>query len=325
MSLDLKDFVTNLRSKIGRNTILMTALQKRRRREIGLRFGNAITKATDKDMVRERVKNQVPYPEYFLFGFPDLNSNQRKEFVSDVQRMNYINKMNSNCRNEHLFSNKFETYEYFKPFFNRELFKVDSSTTIDRLIEFFLKTPTAIFKPIDSSFGRGVERVSFNPSEDINSAVTAWCGRVRNQYPRGGVLEEYILQTEELAVIHPQSLNTIRVPTIRISDTDIRIFHPFIRFGVGDSIIDNAGGGGLICALDSETGTILAVCDECGKRYRKHPDSGIDLDGLVIPRWREVITFAKELARFSPVGTNYVGWDIALCDDGCKLVEGNSK
>ena len=139
------------------------------------------------------------------------------------------------------------------------------------------------------------------------------------------MLEEYIVQTTDLSDFHPSSLNTLRVSTIRCPNDDVIIFHPFLRLGVGPSIVDNAGSGGLICSVDVSTGEVTACCDECGRRYEYHPDTKRQILGYQIPIWHEIICFVEQLSKSSPKGTNYVGWDIAITDDGCKLVEGNSR
>ena len=63
--------------------------------------------------------------------------------------------------------------------------------------------------------------------------------------------------------------------------------------------------------------------DENAISFEKHPDSGIDIIGFEIPRWKEAISLAKELATVVK-GQRYIGWDLALTEKGWVMVEGNA-
>ena len=178
--------IDSVRKEVARSTILMNILQKGRRKEIGRKFGYVITPSMDKDLVRERVVNQVPYSEYFLFNFPVCSAEERKRFVSDIQRMEYINVMNTNKANEQIFCNKFKTYNYFKSFFKREILELNRKTTsVDAVIDFFTRHRTCIFKPINASFGRGIAKVRFSPSAS-KKEVVSWYEDMMHKYPMGG-------------------------------------------------------------------------------------------------------------------------------------------
>ena len=139
----------------------------------------------------------------------------------------------------------------------------------------------------------------------------------------GGIVEEVITQDLFMEQFHPDSVNTVRIPTIRLDDRTV-IFHPFFRVGRGNAIVDNAGAGGIICALDAKDGTIIAAADEKGVTYIQHPETNVRLVGNTIPRWNEAIEFAKRLAEVVPTN-RYTGWDIALTKDGWRLIEGNAR
>lgn len=54
-----------------------------------------------------------------------------------------------------------------------------------------------------------------------------------------------------------------------------------------------------------------------------HPDTGIPIKGIQIPKWDELCTLAKELAlRFDMLC--YIGWDFAYTvDEKWVVIEGN--
>lgn len=136
-------------------------------------------------------------------------------------------------------------------------------------------------------------------------------------------MEELISQDDRLGRIHPQSVNTVRVPTIRLNDRTI-LFHPFFRVGRGESVVDNAGSGGIICALDSKTGTVIAAADEHGNKFTVHPDTKEKLIGFEIPEWDKAVEFVEALVKVVP-SNRYTGWDIALTNEGWILIEANAR
>lgn len=126
-----------------------------------------------------------------------------------------------------------------------------------------------------------------------------------------------------MASLHPKSLNTVRIPTIRYDDR-VEIIHPFLRMGRGDAVVDNAGAGGIMGNVDVTTGVVYAASDELGRAYTQHPDTGVELIGFVIPQWKEAVEQVKEMAMVLP-SVRYVGWDMALTKSGWVMIEGNDK
>ena len=84
--------------------------------------------------------------------------------------------------------------------------------------------------------------------------------------------------------------------------------------------------GNLLCHLDSETGTVLAIVDvQDGTRvsYDSLPNSTRKLIGEKIPMWSELRALNKKVALLH--GANkYGSTDIALTKDGPVVVEVNS-
>ena len=98
---------------------------------------------------------------------------------------------------------------------------------------------------------------------------------------------------------------------------------PVLRMGRSGCLVDNAGQGGIFAAIDVKTGVTFAAADESRNRYFIHPDSHKELIGFVVPRWEEACALAKSLSYRLPEA-GFVGWDLALTDDGWVMVEGNA-
>ncbi|MHA7898449.1 MAG: sugar-transfer associated ATP-grasp domain-containing protein [Henriciella sp.] len=67
--------------------------------------------------------------------------------------------------------------------------------------------------------------------------------------------------------------------------------------------------GAVGLAIDIETGKILNAAQR-GTSIEKHPDTGVQLIGFKIPKWREIIDISKRASEAIPLG--YIGVDICI-------------
>ena len=96
------------------------------------------------------------------------------------------------------------------------------------------------------------------------------------------------------------------------------------RMGVGGTVVDNAGAGGIIAAVDPETGTVMSCgYREDGTTDETDPDTGASIEGSSIPSWDELREMVEQLVQIMPEQP-LVGWDLALTDAGWVMAEGNS-
>ena len=268
------------------------------------------------DMVYSLHRFGCMFDEYFLMDFEKLNTKGRDSFVTDKNRWDYYNKLNT-PGGRAIFNDKFKTYQLFKEYYKRELLRISDEKDFPLFTEFRKKHQTFIVKPILGSGGRGVyiERESDDEDSVVFERILK-CGTV--------LIEQLIKQAKEMEVLHPCSLNTMRIPTIRTSK-GVTIFHPFLRIGVGNSEVDNAASGGIFALVDPDSGIVTQYgITENGDQYLKHPDSGIIIPGFVIPKWKEAVSFVGQLSQVVPEN-HYVGWDCALTEKEWIMVEGNAQ
>lgn len=142
------------------------------------------------------------------------------------------------------------------------------------------------------------------------------------------LVTEFITNHETLRGIWPEATNTLRVIMANVDQEPI-ILRSFIRFGSKKSKgVDNAhaGGGGIMSVVDEDTGKILyTFClDKKGyaSKITNHPDSGASFD-ITIPNWDLVIEKCLQIGRSYPE-LKYMGMDVAITDDGFKILEINS-
>ena len=275
-----------------------------------------------KKLVKAFVKDEWYPEEYFFFDYEHLSREGIHEYVANREANRFWNFMNTKEIYQ-LTCDKSLIYQYFKPFFHRDVVAVsgDSGNSINAFKDFIKEHPQFIVKPKFGKMGDGVQILEVTDKEDVETFVQ----KLVEEYPAGFIAEELIVQNSELAAFHPSSVNTVRLSTVRLNNGEIYLIHrPFIRFGRDGRCVDNGGNGGILAGIDYETGIIKGAVDEKMNRYEVHPDTGKDIIGFQVPRWEEAKSLAIELAKVLP-GLNYCGWDLALTDNGWVMVEANGK
>lgn len=131
----------------------------------------------------------------------------------------------------------------------------------------------------------------------------------------------------ELQPLTNGALATIRIVTCRTPSGSIDIMPPALKMPWGSAVADNLAQGGLVAPIDPTSGQIA------GPAFRKdeklgsvcvaeHPDTGRSIAGFQIPFWREAVELSIAAhAAFDSMF--FIGWDIAILDDGPVVLEGN--
>lgn len=266
---------------------------------------------------------RLSFDEYFLFNVKNLKPKGIREFAGEDDHLYYADSMNKK-ENLQIFDNKYLAYQKFQPFYKRDiaLFPVNCEQEDlggGKFKMFVEKHPVFIAKPIKSTLGKGVAKFKLS---DWSSADLLYEHLIKN-YKNGFVAEELIIQEEAFARLHPESVNSIRVTTIRFNDR-VEFIYPFLRIGKGDSVVDNAGAGGVMGLIDVETGIVYASADEYGNTFVVHPDTKEQVVGFRVPQWEEAKDFVRQLVQVVP-DNRYSGWDIALTKNGWVMIEGNTR
>ena len=160
-------------------------------------------------------------------------------------------------------------------------------------------------KPCNSSGGNGVA---------LYEKLTAdWI--VKN----GGasyVVQRKIRQCEFAAKFNASSINTIRMMTMRCPwNGEIVVCRSMMRMGVSDAVIDNMMKGGL-CVCVGDRGQLGKYAyDYDGKRFEKHPVSGLTFEGLSHPGYAKMVEAAK-MIHGKILDYNLLSFDLVQRDDG---------
>lgn len=121
-------------------------------------------------------------------------------------------------------------------------------------------------------------------------------------------------------------LCTLRVVTYRPPDQAARVGVLCLRMPTGRSEVDNFAAGGIVAAVDSDTGLLTAAVRKHAAigNLTHHPETGARIEGEVLDHWREMVDLAlRAHDRFLEPWS--IGWDIAMTPDGPVLVEGNTR
>lgn len=276
------------------------------------------------DIVTMAMRYRFSPEEYFCYHFEHLSEEQRKKFISDLNRIDFCERLNK-AKNLAIFDDKLRSAEVFSKYYGRDLCGVKSHRDMEKFFEFVKKHPKFMFKPLTGTCGAGIKIIDLSDMSEEERKVESERLVDANTSGKsdGFVVEELIVQTPEMAQFHDNSLNTVRIATVRF-DSGAEPIAAFFRTGRGGNIVDNAGAGGVFGTIELESGVIDAVGDEYGNSYETHPDTNIAIKGFTIPRWNEAVAMAKELAAIVPTN-RYAGWDLALTENGWVMVEGNAR
>ena len=175
----------------------------------------------------------------------------------------------------------------------------------------------AVIKPtMSTSGGSGLVTIGrYTTKNEIRQMLTSWRPDV--------VVQEVIKQHPDLAAIHPESVNSIRVMSL-LKNGKCRIVSACLRVGAGGSFADNMGRGGMSCGIRPDGTCRAPFYDKHGVRYDKHP-GGFEPEGFHVPGFDELISTIKtHHVRFPQL--RLISWDFAI-DEGAHpvFIEWNMK
>ena len=188
----------------------------------------------------------------------------------------------------------------------------------DDEIRQFLQTWGKVVGKRNSSAGEGFRIYTDNGTDPA--------GQIRSD--GADILEPYIRQHGAYQAIYPDSLNTVRIHTVR-SGSGVRIFLPVVlSVGGGGAVTDISASSVRYRVLLSEDGSIIqAYQQEPGGPWQaadRHRDTGyLFRRGRKLPGISACVECCRKEALFIPE-MRYIGWDVAVTDKGPVIVEANN-
>lgn len=274
---------------------------------------NLNKKTLVRDLIYSLHRFGTSFEEYFIYKFYERNSLGRNSFNNLKLQYGYCQLVNDKgVRN--LFEDKGALYEKLKPYYKRDLVVVYGVKEKNNLEDFLSKHSSFIYKPLKGHSGKGI--TIFKDYPNGKSFYEEMIGN------GAFVLEELIEQGKELAKIHPESINTVRIVTFKEKE-DVKVVGCALRMGIGKATVDNAGSGGIYASIDAKYGFVNSIAtDNVNHHYSIHPDTGCKIVGLELPQWKQALASVKEMAAICG-GATVIAWDLAYSNKGWLVIEGN--
>lgn len=252
--------------------------------------------------------------DYFCGKFYEKTFGQRVNYITQFRKDALAKQYNDKEMGERV-DNKASFDAMFEKYLHREWLDVDKSTMeefqafTERHEEFFVKA-------VNTSGGNSIWKCNISKEKRTLKQL--------KKKMKGCILEEPIMQHPKMSSLHPSTVNTIRVNTVW-SEGKPHVFAAVLRMGSKGCVDNFHAGGGMGAEVDLETGVVFTTAINMeNQRFLFHPVTGTQIVGFQIPNWDKVLEMVKQMAAEVPQVRN-IGWDIAVTEDGCCAVEGNSR
>ena len=168
-----------------------------------------------------------------------------------------------------------------------------------------------IVKPSQTDEGFGIRTLAADGGNLYVDGTLCDFARLEAAYGNNFLIQERITQHPGFARVHPSSVNTIRMVTLRWR-RQIRVLMAFARFGTQGRLVDNAAAGGICVGIDDNGRFNDKAIDINGNVYEHHPTTGYAFaDRLSVPRYDRVCDLVTKL-HGQIYHFDFVSWDIAI-------------
>lgn len=259
--------------------------------------------------------HHVQIEEFRTLRLYNCSNLQLSRYMTYYQNIHYSDKLNSAATKNDLdiFNDKHLFNATFREFIHRDwLYLPDSSR--EEIIAFLARNDSFLMKACVSTQGKNIskfESSAIDPDEFIQEYQS-----------QPYVLEALIRQHSALACVNPSSVNTIRMIAAKKGD-NICFLGAGLRCGGSGQFVDNFHHGGAAYPIDLESGMITGPgITLTGADIVCHPTTGHIMPGFIIPHWDALLETVRRAALVNP-RVGYVGWDLAITEEGIELIEGN--
>lgn len=279
------------------------------------------------------------YEKYIHYN---LKENNYKDYFTDIGRSlsRFINEPHSEVLNnklifEKIVGSRINVARNLALLEKGKIIPLSSGVKLENsndLLDLCKKYKGLVLKPNTGAFGKGLKIIRFRNGELNYNGKPCSAEEVFKKLRNldNYLVTEYVQQANYSAEIFPDTTNTLRIITMR-SPEDGKVFIPSAlhRFGTSRTIpIDNWGDGDGACAsIDVDSGIMGEVAIYSGGQslewISEHPETGSPIKGEKVPNWEnvknELIKTVEELPYLK-----YVGWDVAVTENGITVIEGNN-
>jgi len=302
---------------------------------------------------RAHFRHEISPLLYSYYRLENIPESEWGEYIVDQNKFNKILAGNSPVEARREVGNKLRFYQHcinnnlpIVPVFcvisdsqDLTVDGIESISNLDKWQEILSTIPNELFiKPVLGRSGMGSFAV-FRESDRLRFA-----GRIASTEDLYRYLMERVksgksflvqprLRTHSflMDIVSSHGLSTVRVVTIRGNDKP-QIIMACLKMIRGNNEHDNFSKGmsnNLIVPINIDTGELKQAWGSLRSdwpqmvQYALHPDSGKQIEGIILPLWHEICELALRAQKSVPLLPT-IGWDIALTDDGVLIVEANT-
>lgn len=261
------------------------------------------------DMIICGFKYQAGYIDYNLFEMYNMNRYERSTIITRGINNEIIKKYND-PEYMKIFNDKVKFNERFNKYLKRDWLELTGNNKKE-FAKFCEKHPKFVAKPTKESCGKGVEII-----DSTDKKIYDLYNELYNN--KQILVEEIAVQCKKLSDLHPDSINTLRVVTLKGT-----VVTALLRIGNNHNNVDNFNHEGLCVPIDIEDGIVkYQAIDKKGNLYEKHPITKKEIVGFKVPKWNEVKKICEQAALEIPQ-VGYIGWDVCVTKDDICFIEAN--
>lgn len=267
-------------------------------------------------VIHDYLKYGVNPKEYYWFHFDGKTDEQKKTFFTRKMFRQFL-KRNNDPAFVQVLNDKYIFSQTFSDFTGRKCIRSGRYMKTGDLADLLEGTDRIVFKPKDGSGGVGIKVIDKKDYSNIEELAT----ELRSM--SDGVIEQWIRQHETMSAPYPDAVNCIRVATL-YRNGECHFLGAVFTLGYNHEKIANSFQGALFGLINIETGEVISdLCNYSDQLFKEHPDTGFVARGFKVPYWQEVLDLTARAAAVVPE-VGYVGWDVAIAENGPVLIEGNS-
>lgn len=254
--------------------------------------------------------------DYIQYEMYEKTNRVRRDIITYRRQKNIDKKLNNYNLDTSIIGNKALFLKNIEKYVNRS-FVYSKENSLAEIIKFLEDHKEAVFKPISSTHGKGVEKL-----ENSTSSREF----ISKQYESNVefILEEVIVPDKEISSINPNSVNSIRMYSVLKNNGEVKILGASLKSPMGKSFVDNLSAEGISFPIDYKNGIIshpgsAFLHDE---KILYHPLTNKKMIGFEIPNYLIAVETVKECAKkFKDF--RYLGWDIVITEEGIEIIEAN--
>lgn len=264
-----------------------------------------------KDMIKNFIRYGIGYTDYLKGDYINLTSEQKKTYVTTKSFYKLLHYLN-NPKYDACMSDKLVFNKIFNDFLKREWIDL-RITSLDDFKKFIKNKKTIFAKPPTDFGGHGIQKIVVKDIKDVDKLYKELKSKKLN------LIEDGIVQHKELDKLNPYAVNSFRIVTL-VKDGKSYILANALRINLDDN--PAIGCSDAYMRLNEKGEICSRVVDDVANVYTEHPMAKIKFDTVKVPYVKEAFEMAKKAALIVPE-VRYVGWDIAISENGPVIMEGN--